>query len=330
MKRSWGYFKFLFVWATVLVFSLTACQKEMPGRLDGMYSSGETSSGTVSSQAAEEEASPPESDEEKNTSATADKKKYTTPPFRSGSYVMESSSVSEQYFYSGKSVISYTRVSQIYTYGIKLTVNKNGSMSAVYTFKRIRTGYETEEGAIATDTAEKSGRNEDNAVYYDLIGQKFTVNISKDYKITVKGIDAIHKKYPYTADIVTNENMKEVASDLFYRIDGTIQQGSSWSLKQVGLKNTYTVSSFKDGSVYINIAGSQINLPEPFTTEDGMSYTYTKCEPLSGSLVMSIDNRMLQEQSSYQENSGKVEYNGHSYTFKVSAASVCNISASEK
>ena len=61
-----------------------------------------------------------------------------------------------------------------------------------------------------------------------------------------------------------------------------------------------------------------------------MSYTYTKCEPLSGSLVMSIDNRMLQEQSSYQENSGKVEYNGHSYTFKVSAASVCNISASEK
>ena len=197
-------------------------------------------------------------------------------------------------------------------------------MTAVYKFKRIRTGYETDEGAIATDTSDKSGRDEDNAVYYDLIGQSFTVNISKDYKITVKGIDAIHKKYPYTADIVTDENMKEVASDLFYKIGGSLKQGSSWQLEQVGLTNTYTVSSIKDGSVYVNIKGKQLEIPKPYTS-DGVKYTYKKREPLSGSLVMALNNRMIQEQSSYQENSGVIESEGKKYTFTESAASICNI-----
>ena len=237
---------------------------------------------------------------------------------------MESSSVNEQYFYSGKSVISYTRMTQTYHYGIKLTVKSNGSMTAVYTFQRIRTGYETEEGAIATDTSDKSGRNEDNAVYYDLIGQSFTVNIAKDYKLTVKGIDAIHKKYPYTADVVTDDNMKEVASDLFYKIDGSLQQGSSWQLEQVGLKNTYTVSSIKEGNVYINIKGKQLEIPKPYSS-DGIKYTYKKREPLSGSLVMALDNRMIQEQSSYQENSGEIASGDKKYTFTESAASICNI-----
>ena len=325
MKRSRVFFQFLLIWTTVLLMWLTACQKKMPGRLDGKYSSGDTSSQPVSSQTAEEKTSAPESNDDKTAPTTAKAKKYAAPPFRSGSYTMESSSVNEEYYYSGKSVVSYTRISQIYTYGIKLTVKQDGAMTAVYTFQRIRTGYEDTDGAITTDTSDKSGRNEDNAVYYDLIGQRFTVNISKDYKLTVKGIDAIHKKYPYTADIVTNENMKEVASDLFYRIDKSIQTGSSWSLHQVGLKNTYTVSSIKNGSLYVNIRGSDQALPDPFTTEDGMLYTYTKCEPLSGSLVISTDNRMIQEQSSYQENSGRIDYNGKKYTFKVSATSVCNI-----
>ena len=308
----------------LLSLSVTSCQKKMPGRLDGLYSSDETSSGAVFSGTESEESSEPESADDKTTSASAKAKKFAAPKFKSGSYTMESSSVSEQYFYSGKSVVSYTRMTQTYYYGIKLAVKKDGAMTAVYTFNRIRTGYETDEGAIATDTSDKSGRDEDNAVYYDLIGQSFTVHISKDYKITVRGIDAIHQKFPYTADIVTDENMKDVAADLFYRMDGSLRQGSSWKLRQVGLKNTYTVSSIKDGSVYVNIKGEKLDLPKPYTS-NGMKYTYKKRDPLSGSLVISLDNRMLQEQSSYQENAGVIESGDKKYTFTESAASICNI-----
>lgn len=334
MRRSSGFFIQTAAIAFICLFVLSACQKEMPGRLDGKYPDALTASEASETKAAGDASSEEKSDretsqttnEKKTTSSSAEKneKIFSAPKFKSGSYTMESSSVNEQYFYSGKSVISYTRMTQIYNYDIKLAVNNSGTMTAVYTFKRIRTGYETDEGAIATDTSEKSGRNEDNAVYYDLIGQRFTVNISKDYKISVKGIDAIHKKFPYTSDIVTDDNMKEVASDLFYRIDRNIQQGSSWQLKQVGLTNTYTVSSIKDGSVYINIKGKQLEIPKPYTN-DGIKYTYKKREPLSGSLVMALDNRMMQEQSSYQENSGVIESGDKKYTFTESAASICNI-----
>ena len=118
--------------------------------------------------------------------------------------------------------------------------------------------------------------------------------------------------------------MKEVASDLFYRIDDSLQQGSSWQLHQVGLTNTYTVSSIKDGSVYVNIKGKQLEIPKPYTN-DGVKYTYKKRQPLSGSLVMALNNRMVQEQSSYQENSGVIESGDKKYTFTESAASICNI-----
>lgn len=316
--------------ALLCLLLLTGCQKEMPGRLDGQYPD------ALSSAVASDEAAPDGASAEKDVSqgeegekpvssaAEKEKKKTSAPKFRSGRYTMESSSVNEQYFYSGKSVISYTRMTQSYTYDIRLTVKGNGSMTAVYTFRRIRTGYETDEGAIATDTNQKNGRNEDNAVYYDLIGQSFTAHISKNYKITVKGIDAIHKKYPYTADVVTDDNMKEVASDLFYKIDGSLQQGSSWQLEQVGLKNTYTVSSIKEGNVYINIKGKQLEIPKPYSS-DGIKYTYKKREPLSGSLVMALDNRMIQEQSSYQSNTGDAAYNGAAYAFEEVSSSLCSI-----
>ena len=307
--------------AVACVFCLSSCEKKMPGRLDGKYPD------VLSSSSVEQSVT--ESSEEKNedmdtSSAENEAGEFSAPKFKSGSYLMESSSVNEQYYYSGKSVISFTRITQTYSYDIALTVKKSGAMTAVYTFDRIRTGYETDDGSISSDTADKSGRNEDNAVYYDLIGQKFTVNVSKDYKITISGIDAIHKKYPYTADVVTAENMKEVASDLFYPIEAKLRQGSSWKLTQVGLTNTYAVTGVKDGGVYVNISGRKLDLPEPYTS-GGIKYTYKKRQPLSGSLVMSLDNRMLQEQSSYQENSGVIESGEKKYTFTESAASVCNI-----
>ena len=312
----------------ICLLFLSACGQEMPGRLDGKYPDALTSQTfSGASDSAAESADSSGQEEGNDTSSAEETKSYASPKFRSGSYTMESSGVNEQYIYSGKTVVSFTRMSQIYNYDIRLDVKKNGSMTAVYTFKRIRTGYETSEGSDLTDTKNKDGRNDDNAVYYDLIGQSFTVNITKDYKITVKGIDLIHKKYPYTADIVTEDNMKEVAADLFYKIGGSIRQGSSWKLKQVGITNTYTVGSVKNGSVYINIQGTQLEIPEPFT-RNGVKYTYKKREPLSGSLVMDLKNRMIQEQSSYQENSGIMESGGSKYTFTESAASICLIKAS--
>lgn len=328
MKRSWV----LYVLSiAALLLSLAGCQKKMPGRLDGKYPDASVSSAVAepgdggSSSGEDSKASSSHAEDGEKTSASTQKdQSYASPKFRSGSYTMESASINEQYFYSGQSVISYTRITQTYNYDIKLTVKSSGAMTAVYTFRRIRTGYQTDEGTIATDTGDKSGRNEDNAVYYDLIGQSFTVNISKDYKITVKGIDAIHKKYPYTADVVTNDNMKEVASDLFYRIGGSLKKNSSWELNQVGLTNTYTVTAIKDGSVYVNIKGKKLDIPKPYTS-NGIRYTYKKREPLSGSLVMTLENRMIQEQSSYQENSGIIETGDKKYTFTESAASICNI-----
>lgn len=329
MRRASRFFRLGVSVALSCLLLLASCQKKMPGRLDGQYASDTASSASTGEPASSadetEQTSGQKTDTKQTKSSDAGQvKEAAAPAFRSGNYTMESSSVSEQHFYSGKSDISYTRVSQIYNYDIKLTVKKDGSMTAVYSFRRIRTGYETEEGSLVTDTNEKSGRDEDNAVYYDLIGQRFTVSVSKAYQLTIKGIDAIHKKFPYTADIVTDENMKEVASDLFYQMDGSLKRGSAWTLTQAGMKNTYTVASIKNGSVYVNIKGEQLELPKPYTS-NGVTYTYQKREPLSGSLVMALDNRMIQEQSSYQENTGVIESGGKRYTFSESAASVCNI-----
>lgn len=311
------------VTAVACVCCLASCQKEMPKRLDGMVpSDGAVAETEISSDASAADGTSSQGQEA--TEPAGKSETFAAPRFQSGSYVMEASTVNEQYIYQGKTVQYEKKVSQIYTYGVKLTVKDSGAMKAVYTFRRIRTGYEDSEGAMATDTKDKTGRTEDNAVYYDLIGQSFTVNISKDYKLSVTGIDAIHKKVPEAADIIDDENMTEVAADLFYRLPENLAVGDAWKLTQSDITNTYRVGSVKAGNMYVNIKGGKLALPEPFTAS-GITYTYTSREPLSGSLVMAIDNRMIQEQSSYQENKGTMEYEGQTLTFTESAASVCSI-----
>lgn len=302
--------------ALLAALSLTACGQKMPERLDGKYPTGaEGVSSAAVSDAPSSQEEPPEDD-----GAV-----WTSPKFRSGSYRMKSTTVGEQYYYSGKSLISYAKVTQTYEYDIRLTVRKNGSIKAAYTFRGILVESETQDGTSVIDTSDSSGRDNDTAVYYDLIGQSFTAEITAKYAITLSGIDAIHRKYPYTADVVNDSNMKEVVSDLFYPLSKELKPGSTWSLTQVGMTNTYRVSGEKEGRLYINITGEQPELPEPFTDSDGMIWTYTRRDALSGNLVMDLTDRMIQEQSSYQENAGRIDYSGSTYTFTESAASVCTI-----
>lgn len=301
--------------ALVCILYLSACQKEMPKRLDGMYSS----------DSAALENSSDISDSQKNENSAADDGEvYRAPKFKSGNYVMKSVSNYEQYIYSGKNVVSLIKTSQTYTYNIKLTVNNDNSMAAVYTFSRIQTGYEGSD-SVTMDTDDKSGNTGDNKPYYDLIGQSFTVNVSDEYKLSISGIDKINNKYPDTKSIISDDNMLEIASDLFYNVNNNLKIGSSWQMNQSGINNTYKISKVSDDRLFIDIIGGELTVPEPFTN-NGFTYTYTACNSLSGSLVMNRSDRMIQEQSSYQDNKGTLEYSGATYSFTESASSLCNIS----
>ena len=297
-------------------WGLTGCQKKMPGRLDGLYSSDTASDGISSLHT---------SDTEDGTSSPSDAEKTAcpVPPFQAGSYDMESAAAYEHLLLSGSEIRARIAISQTYNYRIRLTVSKNGNMTAVYTFTRIRTSYEDSQ-TYTTDTSDKKGRTEENAPYYDLIGQSFTVRVSKDYRLSISGVDKIHQKYPDTADIVTDENLLEVASDLFYPIEGELSVGSAWKRTQNGVTNTYTVSKIRDETVTVNIKGGKLTVPDPVTNND-ITYTYRQCAPLSGSVVMDRHNRMIQEQSSYQSNTGDAAYNGAAYAFEEASSSLCSI-----
>jgi hypothetical protein len=307
-----------FAWLMCLscLLASVGCQKKMPGRLDGLYSSDTASDGISSLHT---------SDTEDGTSSPSDAEKTAcpVPPFQAGSYDMESAAAYEHLLLSGSEIRARIAISQTYNYRIKLTVSKNGNMTAVYTFTRIRTGYEDSQ-TYTTDTADKKGRTEENAPYYDLIGQSFTVRVSKDYRLSISDVDKIHQKYPDTADIVTDENLLEVASDLFYPIEGELSVGSAWKRTQNGVTNTYTVSKIRDETVTVNIKGGKLTVPDPVTNND-ITYTYRQCAPLSGSVVMDRHNRMIQEQSSYQSNTGDAAYNGAAYAFEEVSSSLCSI-----
>lgn len=317
MKKSFKISFAALIAAMACTLCLCACGKdEMPKRLDGMYSS------EVSEIASDKQNT---SSQQTSSETQVDTAEYSVPNFKPGNYTMSSTSTYEQYIYSGKSIVSMIKTAQTYTYVIKLTVNKNGSMSAVYKFSRIQTSYEGSD-TVTMDTNDKSGNTGENTPYYDLIGQSFTVNISNDFKLSISGIDKIHEKFPDTADIINNNNMLEIAADLFYNIDGKLKTGSSWQLEQSGITNTYKLSSVSKNSLMIDIIGGKLTVPDKFTTDSGFTYIYKACNSLSGSLMMNRSNRMLQEQSSYQENNGTIEYSGNTYSFTEAVSSVCNIS----
>jgi hypothetical protein len=300
--------------ALACLVCMSACQKEMPKRLDGMYSS-----------AADTSSSAANTDSQSDTSGSEESiESCPAPKFHSGNYVMASTSNQEQYIYSGSSVVSFIKLSQTYTYNIKLTVKDDNSMTAVYTFSRIQTSYEGSESETM-DTNNTSDNSDENKPYFDLIGQSFTVNVSKDYKLSISGIDKINTKYPDTSDIISDENMLEIASDLFYNIDSELKVGSTWNMTQSGITNTYKVGKVSSERLVIDIIGGELTVPDTFTS-GSFTYHYTACNSLSGSLVMNLSDRMIQEQSSYQDNKGTLDYSGTTYDFTESASSVCNIS----
>ena len=84
------------------------------------------------------------------------------------------------------------------------------------------------------------------------------------------------------------------------------------------------MTKIRDGTAIINIKGGELAIPQPVTQND-ITYTYRECAPLTGSVVIDLNNRMIQEQSSYQANSGDAEYNGTIYSFEEVSSSLCEI-----
>lgn len=300
--------------------TLTACQKEMPKRLDGMYSS------DISQEETETVSNPENDTENDESNDTAAAETFTVPTFKAGNYVMDSSTSYEQYYYQGANIVSRVVTTQTYTYHIRLSVKEDGSMTALYTFQRIQTGYESSE-SYTMDTNDKSGRDEDTAMYYDLIGQSFTVNITPDFELSITGVDKIHQDFPDTAELVNDSNLLEVASDLFYDIEAPLSVGSAWKLTQSSIGNTYRVTKVNNKNLLISITGDKLAIPDPVTMGD-ITYTYQACHPLKGSLVIDRSNRMIQEQSSYQNNTGQIDYNGAAYSFEETSSSLCTITNS--
>lgn len=324
MKRIRPLRAVLLTAALLCALPAAGCEKEMPGRLDGGLTSEQTAvtSGTAGA-----------------TGTTAPRgKAFDTPRFAAGTYRMTASSVNETVFYQGQQIPFYEKTTQSYTYRITVTEEPDGAWKAQYTIERIMLRYDTKDETETVDTAdtgksveerdERDQRDEFTSVYFDLIGQSFTADISRNGTVSLSGLDKIHRNVPDSADVIREDNMREVVSDVFYPLPDKLHTGDTWQLTQSGIVNTYGVSSTNSQSVFVDIVGGELALPAPYT-ENEITYTYTSCDPLSGTLTVNRDNRMIQEQASYQELKGKAVSGQITLTFKRSTTSSAQISPAD-
>ena len=251
---------------------------------------------------------------------------YDAPRFKPGKYTMvnASTSLTEYVNDGGGAYYSESTLSQ-YTYGLEIS-GSGDTTRCVMSFDNIliseTIGGET---TVLLDTSTRDYLSADTEPYYDIIGLRFTVIIGGDG--AVKGIDGVDKliaQYPNSAMLLDKENLIGVASSFFYPIPDTFENETAWELVQYDLVNTYRVTSLARDRFGITINGPQ---QQPFTynTDDGLTVTYSKVSPLSGTLYMDMNNRALQEITSMQKSSGSITGSDVDITFNYNVTSITKV-----
>lgn len=248
---------------------------------------------------------------------------YPAPQFKPGKYSMENTSttVTEYVTESGAVHYSESTVSK-YTYGLDISAAGDG-LKCVMSFDGILiTQTIAGESMVLLDTSTRDYLSASTEPYYDIIGQSFVVKIGADGSVTgIEGVEDIIADYPNSAMLLDKENLMGVASSYFYAIPATFADGTSWTLNQYDLVNTYQLTSLARDRFGVTITGPE-QQPFSYNTEDGLTLNYSKVSPLSGTLYVNMENRALQEITSMQKSSGTITGEGVDIIFNYNVTSL--------
>ena len=226
------------------------------------------------------------------------------PAFLAGSYEM-------RVINSGENTVEWAQggtysdsQSQTYTYLMEISHTETG-LSARFTFGRISWSVR-QNGQIAAsmDTAKTEERNEENGLYYDLIGQSFTAAVDNQGNVSsISGVSEIIAAYPSAYQLISEKSLLSVAAEIFYPIPGVIGNGTSW---QWG-STLYTADRTRDDLIGFLVSGAGQTPPPPeYDAEYDTTMTTTDISSVQGVLWMNKNNRAVQEVSTAWKSSGTI------------------------
>ncbi|MBQ9994456.1 MAG: hypothetical protein IJP17_07070, partial [Clostridia bacterium] len=147
------------------------------------------------------------------------------PVFKNGSYTMVCTDTQRYDYNDGlgnedSSFAGYFLTTR-YTYDMVITILEDGNVSAKLTYKEIYADYyeDPSERTVQIDTTDESIKVEESQVYYDLIGQSFTVLAKPSGEIiSLTGYDQIAAAVPAVAvdSFLTEEMLLSTASQVFH------------------------------------------------------------------------------------------------------------------
>ncbi len=257
---------------------------------------------------------------------------HAAPAFKDGSYTMLSTvSSSEDYTDgNGKVMYSYTSTTK-YCYRLDITRSESG-LTCRYTFSSIY-GAVSDNGSLQVDidTTDPANRNDNTALYFDLIGQSFTVSVDNAGNITaIDGIDGIIAAKPSVGNLLDEASLLNMASDLFHPMPVSLSKGTSWTVSSYGMNNTYTANRLSAGRFGIDITGGEYTLPDPVTDSYGYTTTYTSVSPMTGTLNINQNDRAVQELTTRQRSEGTLsDEEGYGMYFSITSTNSCVINAAE-
>lgn len=230
-----------------------------------------------------------------------------SPVFKPGGYKMTNSTTAITSYLTDAGAVysSYSSISR-YVYNIDMSANASG-FTLRFTFDSIYLADDDGSGEnVVLDSASRDYLSVYTEPYYDIIGKTFTVSADARCNVTgISGVDEIIAECPNSANLLDKDNLLGVAQAFIYPIPDAFGEGTAWTLKQYGVSYTYSLSRLSRGKFEI-VLGGEAQQPEAYTTDDGYTVSYTKVEPLSGTLYMSAENRALQEISSLQKSAGTI------------------------
>lgn len=157
--------------------------------------------------------------------------------------------------------------------------------------------------SVLFDTDDASTLDADTKVYFDMVGLSFTAVYDKNNDVvSLKGVDALHKKCPAAKDILSEDTLMAVAQELVLNLPDVVKKDEGIEHRQLSdgtgtLDMTYTATDLTDTMLKFSMKLNTLSgLPES-EYGDGYSVEFTDSSNYSGTLVISTADRMKQSSS---------------------------------
>ncbi len=167
--------------------------------------------------------------------------------------------------------------------------------SYVYTYN----GTET----VIYDTADKTTKSADTALYFDIVGYGFTVKLDSDYNIvSVSGADRLYKEVEGSEYLLGEAEIRAIAEELLLSLPETVTKSTAVIHSQTidsesSMEMTYSVTGISDSMISFAMSpNSEYGLPED-ETGNGYTVKYTDAADYSGTLKIMCSDRLLQSSS---------------------------------